>query len=589
MAAPARCATDFEITANISITNVPAGLTTNITVNIGTATTRNWTNDPSGAPSTGIRTTNTPAASVTNLILHFTSYPVYSVAATGPRALFAYSTNSAAVTNFTITAPRNTNLTVTFGGGWASLTYSTQFFAGAVPILNQTNAMSAEARTNAANAIVNFLGATNMVSSNAIPPGAKFLQHYTDNTSSQSASNKTLIGPILSGGAWLNATNLTGTNVNLTNIVLRFLAASGITSLDGFLGALTNGTLYSNWIRYARLDGVVATNFINYGNSIRSEGPGGNSLQVGSNATALSLRAMAIGNGSIATNTDALAIGTGAIATNTSAVSIGNGAVADGALAIALGGSGTTARGDASIAIGSTTTSTAGSTAIGTGAGTGGTNSIAIGNEAITTADAYNATAIGNEAQVSAAHSFALGFQTAATHSNSVALGTIDHLGNATSTTDTNQIRIGTANHNVSIPGVLIVSGSQTNHITTGTNRFNARLDFTARNNTSLANGYNSGVILGSNVYVRLSGPSGAYTNAGWAAEVDGSYHILEFDNPVANLTILDNSGLDATAANRITTGTGALVNYTNNPVIIGVIYNATAARWRLIRTMPTP
>jgi hypothetical protein len=122
-----------------------------------------------------------------------------------------------------------------------------------------------------------------------------------------------------------------------------------------------------------------------------------------------------------------------------------------------------------------------------------------------------------------------------------------------------------------------------TNAATFGTNKIAARVDFTSRANTALANGNNSGVILGSNVYVRISGPSAAYTNAGWAAEFDGSFHVLQFDNPVNNMTILDNSGLDATAANRIRTGTGAALNFTNNPVMLQVIYDATASRWRIL------
>jgi|GEM_PF-4096913 len=120
-----------------------------------------------------------------------------------------------------------------------------------------------------------------------------------------------------------------------------------------------------------------------------------------------------------------------------------------------------------------------------------------------------------------------------------------------------------------------------------GVSTVNARVDFTPRANSGLADGNNSGIVLGTNVYVRLSGPSGAYTNAGFAAEVDGSFHILQFDNPVNNLTILDNSGLDATAGNRIRTGTGGNLNFTNNPVTLRVIYDGNASRWRLLDGAP--
>lgn len=117
----------------------------------------------------------------------------------------------------------------------------------------------------------------------------------------------------------------------------------------------------------------------------------------------------------------------------------------------------------------------------------------------------------------------------------------------------------------------------------TGTNVINGRIDLIAGNRTTLANGYNSGTILGTNVYLRMSGPSAAYTNAGFAAAVDGSWHKLQFDNPGLSYTILDNSGLDAVAANRILTGTGGLINSTNNPVFVEVIYDAVNTKWRVI------
>lgn len=574
-ALPARSAT--EITAYITITNIPAGLTSNLTVNIGTATTRYWTNNASAAPANNIQTTNTTAASATNLLLHFGSYPVYSVGAGTPQALFlASATNTSA---FTITAPLNTNLTVTFGGNWASLFYVTNTYADGGPIQWPTNLLSAFARTQALNAIVNYLAATNRPASNAIPPGAEFLKHYPDNTSVQTLSNKTLVGPILTNGRWVNATNLTGTNVFFTNVTLRFANISGVEAISGFLTALTNGVLWSNYLGRAILDNPTTTNLINYGNAIRSEGTGGNSLQLGSNAIASGTRAVAVGVSSAATNTDSLAVGTSSSAA-AAGTAIGNLAVVSANNATALGvaaqasGSGATSLGNGAIA------SAAGSVAIGQNVQAISPVAIAIGDED-TIASGTNSLAVGGGAVATQTRSIALGDGASANYADSVAIGV-----NAATTT-TNQLRLGTSTDVVSVANLLAVEGSITNHITTGTNRFNARLDLTPRGNTSLANGYNSGVILGSNVYVRLSGPSAAYTNAGFAAAVDGTYHVLEFDNPVANLTFLNDSGLEATAANRITTGTGALVNYTNNPVFLHVIYNATAQRWRLLRALP--
>lgn len=127
-----------------------------------------------------------------------------------------------------------------------------------------------------------------------------------------------------------------------------------------------------------------------------------------------------------------------------------------------------------------------------------------------------------------------------------------------------------------------------TNGVTSGTNKVDARLDFTSRANTALANGNNSGIVLGSNVYVRLSGASAAFTNAGFVAEQDGSFHILQIENPANNMTLLDASGLEATTANRLllSGASGGQLNFTNNPVMLPVIYDGTASRWRIINGM---
>jgi hypothetical protein len=161
-------------------------------------------------------------------------------------------------------------------------------------------------------------------------------------------------------------------------------------------------------------------------------------------------------------------------------------------------------------------------------------------------------------------------------------------LGIGATATEAYQIRIGTSAETLSVPG-LITSPVATNSIWRGTNTLNGRLDLVPRSNSALANGYNSDVVLGTNVYIRLSGPSAAWTNVGFraAAAVDGTFHIVQADNPGLSFTILDNSGLDATAANRILTGTGALKNSTNNPVVFKVIYDGSASRWRLFDWPP--
>jgi hypothetical protein len=176
---------------------------------------------------------------------------------------------------------------------------------------------------------------------------------------------------------------------------------------------------------------------------------------------------------------------------------------------------------------------------------------------------------------VSATNASAFGTGSTVTHNDSTAIGKT-----ATSTT-TNQIRLGTSSDTISAPGIYAAPVT-TNATLRGTNIINGRVDFTSRANTALANGNNAGVVLGTNVYVRLSGNTASATINGIAAEFDGSWHIAEFSNPVNSLIIADNSGTDPTAANRIRTGTGADVTFTNNPVVLQFIYNASDARWKI-------
>lgn len=520
-----------EITATVTITNTPAGLTSNLTVNIGAATTRYWTNNASAAPSSNIQTTNSPAASVTNLLAHFSAYPVYSAGAGTPQALFQAGS---VTTNFTITAPLNTNLTVTISGGWAGVTYATNTYADGGPLQWPTNLLSAFARTQALNAIVNYLAATNREPSNTIPPAAQFLRHYTDNTSAQTLSNKTLTTPVINGGRFVNATNLTGTNVALTNVTLHLVNLTAA-QLSGFISAITNGY----WTN-ASLDKPYLTN----------------------------------------ASASRLTVTDGSLQAESLSVSFYSDTAANQPFLLIQ-----KARGDSTNPTNLFAGDEVGSIDI---LGRGASQyKFAFQIMALAAADFSNSSA-------DTVVRFVIGRTNSSTATDIMGFrwGVITNYADvyfpsniiASGTTTLSALRaLGGSVSNAlfwSLAGTNLAARDAT---LTGTNILNGRLDLTPRANSSLANGYNSGVILGTNVYIRLSGPSGAYTNAGFAAAVDGTYHVLQFDNPVSNFTILNDSGLEATAANRILTGTGGLLNYTNNPAILHVLYDANASRWRIL------
>lgn len=528
---------DFQVVGYVEITNTPAGASTNIVFNIGTSDTRTWTNGVV-TPSTSIQITNSTSAARTNLAAHLTSYPVYSVGVGTPELIPIYSSTNTSVIEFW--APVNTNLSISFGGNWAKVYYVTNPFNLSNPILIDTNRMSSNARTNAVNSVVNLL-ASGVVASNKIAPGKEFMAHYTDNTSSQTVSNKTLTSPIINGGRLVNATNVTGTNVAFTNVTLYVVAVSGATSISGIATAITNGNFYSNVLHWSRItnvfglhgtvwqlaDGVytngyfpnaTSSNLVNRGNAISSPGAGGNSEQ--------------FGDGALANGDNVAVFGFNAYGTNTGATAVG---------------SLTTAR-EQGTAVGAFTLASTNTTVVGYGSyGSGIGNTI-------------------------------LGVNNDDNGYNDVILIGSDILADGSS-----QVFLGSSAMKTTVLGPLLPAGGVTNATWRGTNVLNGRLDLTSGARTSLANGYNSGTVLGTNVYIRLSGASGAATNAGFAAAVDGTFYLVQVDNPGLSYTLLNESGLEATAANRIVTSTGALMNSTNNPVLMQLLYDATASRYRVL------
>jgi hypothetical protein len=493
-----------RITATITVTNRAVTGDT-LTVN---ASARYWTNaNSSGTILTNLVGKNETA---TNLYNQIASYP-YS----GPVTL-RYSTTNVIL----LTAQLDGTLAVSVAGTWATVSLSTQ---------------SGPQTYTALWPLENMAGATNRTNQ-----GSSFVKGLSDYSTNAFATNSTALSNHITKGA--SPQQQVASPMHFAGLVR---AGAGVALTNGFTSALTNIN-------------SVSSNHINFGNAIRSEGIGGNSLQVGSNALAVGSLSIAIGNGALASNTTTMALGIAAKATNSYAMAVGNDSISGGTDSLAVG------RG--AQAYGS------GAQAIGQGAYAQGDNSLAIQAEVT----GSGSISIGAGSGVSATNATALGTGSTVTHNDSTSIGK-----NATSTT-TNQIRLGTSSDTISAPGIYD-SPVTTNATLRGTNIINGRVDFTSRANTSLANGNNAGVVLGTNVYVRMSGPSASYTINGIAAEVDGSWHIAEFANPVNSLIIADNSGTDPAAANRIRTGTGADVTFTNNPVVLQFIYNASDARWKIV------
>lgn len=270
----------------------------------------------------------------------------------------------------------------------------------------------------------------------------------------------------------------------------------------------------------------VLSNAVNYGNPMSSPGSGFLSEQFGAGAAATGGGALAFGNNSSATD-NATAVGGAAVASGQASTAVGHNAVAVNNSDSAFGANATAA----------------------------GTNS----------------TALGNGATVSAGHT------------NSTAIGT------GAGTTAANQIMLGGSGINAVIQNSLSVGGGATftagvtNLIVRGTNSFPTGSDiaFGRFVSSGLANGNNAGVLVGTNVYVAVSGPSGAFTINGIAGGRDGKLVTIE-NSTGQTMTIANQSGVDPTAANRILTGASADISLTNNPGFVDLIYDGTASRWKV-------
>ncbi len=512
-----------RITVQITVTNA----TTNGFAFILNGDQRTVTNTPPSA--SWFRTNHTIAGSASNLYNNIVANPFTRA------RVYGYTNGSNVIY---MRGDLGVAMSASALSNWIHVSYSTQVFsAGLVDVRVPMATEQPNQATNIASLLVTGISdySTNTFATNA----TALANHISVGPSVQVLLNDVLTNGHVTGGAVSNLymTNisranislLVATNYNLLGGTVSNATLTNVAWLNGTLGGLTNGRIQNAFITNS--PAVQTTNLTAFGGYL-------------SNMIVHSL---------IATNFDAPGAGVGSLV-------IGENTTAIGQYAIAIGDE-SEATNAQSIAIGYDASSVGiAGLAFGSGASAAGPYSVAVGNDAV---GLYHS-------------GIAIGFSAQANHSNSIAIGY------TAVTTTTNEVVLGTASERVSIPGQLW-NVTQTNSTFRGTNIWNGDLAFTPRVNTGLANGYNSGVILGSNVYIRLSGPSGAYTNVGFAGGRSGLFYIVQADNPGLSHTILNDSGLEATAANRILTGTGALVNMTNQPAIYTLIYDEAVSRYRLV------
>lgn len=98
----------------------------------------------------------------------------------------------------------------------------------------------------------------------------------------------------------------------------------------------------------------------------------------------------------------------------------------------------------------------------------------------------------------------------------------------------------------------------------------------------TLANGANSDIVISTNVKLRITGPSGAFSVSGFAAPANDGRWLVLYNSTAQNMTITNNA--TSSAANRILTMTGADVALTGASVA-SFFYDTTDARWILQST----
>jgi hypothetical protein len=318
-------------------------------------------------------------------------------------------------------------------------------------------------------------------------------------------------------------------DARLSNNIPRLETTNTFTGDNIFSGTVTvtSGGIWSNGVFHT----PTMTNGQNWGNPFSSPGIGNYSEQFGANAQATNTYSTAFGNSALAWGNASSAFGYSAEATGPRSTAIGNDAVATSESTVSVGFS-----------------------------------SFAI---------ASNSTALGASAQVAGKNSTAVGYGAQAVADNQVVIGS-----GTISTRITGQFGVGY--------GATFGQGI-TNLILTGTNSLPAGSDisFGRYANTSLANSNNAAVLIGTNVFVQVSGPTDSFNLCGLdgAPNRDGKLAII-LNLTGYNMHIEHESGVEPTAANRIISLTGAS-RVSDGNCSATFIYSGASSRWILLSFEP--
>lgn len=280
----------------------------------------------------------------------------------------------------------------------------------------------------------------------------------------------------------------------------------------------------------------------------------------------------ASGNNTKAKGISAVAFGTNAEASTAESFAMGNNAVASGLGARAMGLN-VTASGDAATAIGFNNISS-------------GPYAVALGSS--NTASALNSTVTGSFNTVSGDYASAHGrFLKSKSYAGFV-IGFYNDSTNAANATSNNgdnrlfQVGNGFSDNLRNNAFTILASGLTGVNTSTPVAAVDINGDLACRQNSvNVVNGVNNDLNPGFFSFIKVTGPTAAFSLSGFSGGVDGK--ILTVLNLTGqNMTIANQTGSASTAANRINTLTGAdIVTVGNGSVTIQ--YSATDNRWMVI------
>jgi hypothetical protein len=529
-------AADFYTVLTVSVTNQVNGIATNGTDTLTViGDTRTATNNIASNPSKLWLGTNAQLRATTNLYNHIA---LYAFGAASSRLQLQWlNTNQ-----FRLIGQVNQAVAGSAGGVWGTVVSTNYPVTNRTAMFSPADSASLITQTNFGNAIVAYLN----VAASFLSQTAAGLSNYMSLHQPQTASNKTFRASAWQGGAITGATNLTATNVNFTTGVLYSVTITA-GSYAGLITALTNGWLYSNTLFYAGLDHASLSNATFYGSnsflgaSIALTGSGVNNFL---SMTATSTIA-AVGPNQIFSRERGIAT-----AVNANDV-LGN-IVFSG-----YGTTGQTAGGRIRIFAEETFTDSSGASSM----------------RFETTPTGGSATIVRLRIQPDGSVII----------SNSVTIyGT-----NYTSAQVTTNLTALSGSISNTLFTTLAGTNFQARDATlTGSNKINGDLSFDRFINSTMINGNNSGILIGTNVIVELSGATTIAQYAGFTASRDGDFRLVRASGAVTNILVDANDIVwspDGTAARRMVTGTGGAIVMTNNPSWWKMLYRGASSRWEIM------